>query len=119
MRYTLAALYALGFIDNVRTFYVARNCVCRTVALTQRTPTALVGVYIVIEKRFTHARRTLLGVNMLHIFVAEVFHCRKYGIGRGLSQRAQRRRFHMVRKVVYFIKVGRFALALGNFRQQI
>ena len=119
MRYTLAALYALGFIDNVRTFYVARNCVCRTVALTQRTPTALVGVYIVIEKRFTHARRTLLGVNMLHILVAEVFHCRKYGIGRGLSQRAQRRTFHMLCKLHNLVKVFGFALAFGYFCKKV
>ena len=115
MRYALAALHALCGVDIVRAFYLARNRVRGAVALTQRTAAAFVGFYVVTEQGFAHARRALLRVNMLHVFVAEMLHCRKHGVGRGLSERAQRRAFHVFCELGYLIEVLGFALALGDF----
>ena len=114
MRYTLPALYALFQIDFVRALYRAGNCVCGTIARAKRTAAAFVRFDIIIQKRFAHARRALLFVNMRPVFVAEVFHCGNYGVGRRLTECTQGRTLHMLGYFLNLFQIFGFAVALDR-----
>ena len=119
VRHTYAALDADILVDDVRLAHLAGNGVGGAVARTERTAAALGGVDGIGQQRFTHARVTVLLLNVVHILLTEVAESGKDGVGCGLPQRAQRGLLHVRGKLLDFDEVLRLALALGDLGQKL
>ena len=105
MRDTLSALDTFFQVDIVRVFYSAADCVCGAVTRAERTAAALVGIDIVIEKRFAHACGAVLVADMRNVLFLEMRKRRQYGVGRRLSQSAERRALHMLGNLLYVLQI--------------
>ena len=98
----------------MRILNCAGNCADRAFSGAKRTAFAEFGNDLIFHEILTYVSRTSLVYNVSDVFVAEEFHCGKYGVGRCLTERAERSGFDVFAELFKLVDVFERTVSVGD-----